>query len=318
MKALRGELGMTSFWDVNVDTVSEFLAVAIAIVALAVSVWVAARGAKERAAYEVRRRLRTLLIDARSVVAELYSAHALQGIGPHLETVLARFDKPPTWDMIDKGLSKGTKMEEIAVREAWLSSPAAVPLIEAAVSLRRNAQALGGGLAFLQPAATLLFQMGTGQSAPSFREPTKLDEPPEGKPVLNVHLFGPLSYLALQLEMKECREFFDVDLVLALRNQIPVNAAIAFVGGGQHEASMWLLRLIEIAVSEIERLPTSKLMKLAAAPVLGDRPNTEMGENKEMGELMQGLGPLQKLKPELAGRLKEHAQVVAEGLSYSS
>jgi hypothetical protein len=284
--------------------VIEFAGLGVAVIGIGWAVWQFVQESRERSAYDAKGLLRLALTDARTLVANLNGGEALVGIGPYVRAVLARFEDPPTWALLDRN----KELAYVAVHEAWSSSPTAAPLIEASKSLRRNAPALGGGLSFVEPAAELLSRIATGRVQPNFIAPSHVGDPPEGTPKISQGLVGPLQYLELQLEDEALRE---PDIESALQVSIPMNAAAAFAASGQHAASLWLLRLIEVAVSEIGRLPARRIARLTAA-----RPDKHGGDTTDSdgltSDLSERLNVLRRFEPGLADRLDEHVQRIDE------
>src|SRR3954447_22012720 len=127
----------------------ELAGLAVAVIGIAWAIWQFVQESRERSAYEAKGLLRLVLTDAQTLVANLNGGEALIGIGPYVRLVLGRFEDPPTWALLDRNKA----LADVAVLEAWSSSPAAVPLIDASARLLRNAPALGGGLSFIEPAA---------------------------------------------------------------------------------------------------------------------------------------------------------------------
>jgi hypothetical protein len=119
---------------------------------------------------------------------------------------------------------------------------------------------------------------------------------------------GPLQYLALQLEDEALRE---PDIESALQVTIPINAASAFAAGGQHAASLWLLRVIEVAAVEIGRLSARRIARLTAA-----RPNNFATEATDsdglISDLRERLKVLRRFEPGLADRVDDHVQRIDE------
>jgi hypothetical protein len=288
---------------VDTHTVVELAGLGVAVIGIGWAVWQFVQESRERSAYEVKGLLRLVLTDARTLIANLNGGEALVGVGPHVRAVLARFEDPPTWALLDRNEA----LAYVAVLEAWSSSPTAAPLIDASASLLRNAPALGGGLSFVEPVAELLSRIATGRVQPNFTAPRHLSDPPEGTPAISQGLVGPLEFLVLQLKEKALR---GPNLESALEDSIPKNAAAAFTRSGQHNASLWLLRLIEVAVSEIERLPARRIARLTAARP-GKRSDTTESHTFT-GDLTERLEVLRRYEPVLAERLDQHAQRIDE------
>jgi hypothetical protein len=288
---------------VDIRTVIELVGLSIAVISIGWTVWQFVQESRERSAHEAKGLLRLVLADARTLVANLNGGEALIGIGPHVRAVLSRFEDPPSWTLLDRNEA----LAKVAVLEAWSSSPTAAPMIDASESLLRNAPGLAGGLSFIEPAAELLSRMATGRRSPHFTAPSDLGDPPEGTPTISQGLVGPLQYLVLQLDEKTLRAPV---LESALEDSIPMNAGAAFEASGQHQGSLWLLRMIEVAVSEIERLPAKRVARLVAARPVEYADTTE--SDKSTSDVRERLEVLRQYEPGLAERLDQHVRRIDE------
>jgi hypothetical protein len=316
-----------SFWTINLGTLVEAGALLLAVLALgwelgrrsqeiadAESARVqeaerASQEAAERAAYAVRRPLRSVRSDTRSVAVALNEGAALLGIGSHLFAALERLagrDGRFDWDVLEETLAAQPWVPDVAVVEAWSTSPVSKRLIDTATSLRLNAQELGAGLAFIEPAVGLLHVIATG-----FREPDDLVfGPVEERPEIAQGLQGPIQYLALQFEPAPIHEFRAQSRVLrdAVVYDMPRNAAGAFVASGQHEAALRLRSLIEESIWHLERLSTADLAQLVAATP------PEVRSDRLTDEVIDRLVPLGELRPDAAKRLRRQAEMVKRAL----
>jgi hypothetical protein len=133
-----------------------------------------------------------------------------------------------------------------------------------------------------------------------------LSEPAEGTPTISQGLVGPLDFLARRLEDKTLR---GPNLEIELEDSIPKTAAHAFTESGQHNATLWLLRLIEVAVAEIENLPAKRIARMAAARSDNQGPTESTTYTADLRERLE---ITRRYEPRLAERLDQHVQRITE------
>jgi hypothetical protein len=269
----------------------------VAVLGIGVAIYLFVRESRERAAADAIANLRLIRTEARSLVANLNGAEALVGIGPHIRLVLARYQDPPTWALLDANRA----LALVSVLEAWSASPAAAPMVASSNRLLRSVPSIGGGLSFLGPAADLLSTMATGRAQPSFNTPATLAAAPDGLPEIAQGLAGPLDYLANQLMEPELRT---PDLDRGVMETIPLRAAAAFSASGAHEASLWLLRLFEVALDEVEQLPAKRIARLVTARYGADGAQA----TTYTGEMIERLQVTRRYEPRLADRMNAHVR----------